>query len=106
MDLGYDLEQLIVSDSTITYYDGGYYHIWYDNEIYTIYNTPVKNPQIDGGIVAFANKNGGVNAFVRGEEIEITRQRVSSFWLNGNTIVLQFSPSSYAVWWNGEIFRF
>ena len=57
-------------------------------------------------VVAYSNKNGGVSAFVRGEEIEITRQRVSSFWLNGNTIVLQFSPSSYAVWWNGELFRF
>jgi len=106
MDLGYDLENLTVSDSTVTYFDGGYLNIWFDNEIYTIYNSPGTNAQIDGGIVAYSNKNGGVSAFVRGEEIEITRQRVSSFWLNGNTIVLQFSPSSYAVWWNGELFRF
>lgn len=106
MDLGYDLQNLNVHDSIITFYEADYFKIWYNNEIYTIYNTKVSAHQVDGGIVAFTNKTGGVNAFVRGEEIEITKQRVTGFWLNGNTIVLQFSPSSYSVWWNGKMFDF
>lgn len=106
MDLGYDLQNLTVFDSIITFYEADYLKIWYDNEIYTIYNTIVSSHQVDDGIVAFTNNNGGVNAFVRGEEIEITNQRVTGFWLNGNTIVLQYSPSSYSVWWNGKMFNF
>jgi hypothetical protein len=106
MELGYDLDDISIHDSIVTFKEAGYFKIWYDNEIYTIYNTNVTSPKIDGGIVAFKNNNGGVNAFVRGEEVEITNQRVTGFWLNGNTIVLQFSPSSYSVWWNGKMFRF
>ena len=106
MELGYDLQKLTVHDSTITFKEANYFKIWYDNEIYTIYNTIVSSYQVDGGIIAFKNKNGGVNAFVRGEEIEVTNQKVINFWLNGNTIVLQYSPSSYSIWWNGKMFRF
>jgi len=105
-DLGYDLQELEVHDSTITFKEADYFKIWYKNEIHTIYNNTVKAPQIDGGIVAYRNSNNGVSAFVRGKEIDISNQKVSNFWLNGNTIVLQFSPSSYAVWWNGKIYNF
>jgi len=106
MELGFDLQNINVNDSIITFFEADYLKIWYDNEIYTIFNTNVTAHQVDGGIVAFINKTGGVNAFVRGEEIEITNQRVTGFSLNGNTIVLQFSPSSYAVWWHGKLYRF
>jgi len=105
-ELGYDLQDLTVYDSIITFKEANYFKIWYKDEIHTIYNTTVSKPQIDGGIVAYRNNNNGLSAFVRGEVIEITKQRISNFWLNGNTIVLQFSPSSYAVWWNGKLYRF
>lgn len=105
-ELGFYLQNISVRDSVVTFFEAGYLKIWYDKEIYTIYNTNVSTHQIDGGIVAFTNKNGGVSAFVRGEEIEITNQKVTGFWLNGNTIVLQFSPSSFAVWWSGKLYRF
>ena len=106
IELGYDLQELTVYDSIITFKEADYFKIWYKDEIHTIYNTLVTKPQVDGGIVAFRNNNNGVSAFVRGEEVEISKQRVSNFWLNGNTIVLQFSPSSYAIWWNGKIYHF
>ena len=105
-ELGFDLQNLSVHDSVVTFFEAGYLKIWYNKEIYTIFNTNVSAHQVDGGIVAFTNKNGGVNALVRGKEVEVTNQRVIGFWLNGNTIVLQFSPSSYAVWWNGKLYRF
>ncbi len=105
-ELGYDLQELAVYDSIITFKEADYFKIWYKDEIYTIYNTTVNKPQIDGGIVAYRNNNNGVSAFVRGKEIEITKQSVSDFWLNGNTIVLKLSPSSYAVWWRGKLYYF
>jgi hypothetical protein len=105
-ELGYDLQELTVYDSIITFKEADYFKIWYKNKIHTVYNTVVNDPQVDGGIIAYKNTNNGVNAFVRGKEIEITNQRVSDFWLNGNTIVLQFSPSSYAIWWNGKLYYF
>jgi hypothetical protein len=105
-ELGYDLQELTVYDSIITFKEANYLKIWYKDEIHTIYNTAVNKPQVDGGIVAYRNNNNGVSAFVRGKEIEITKQRVSDFWLNGNTIVLQLSASSYAIWWNGKLYYF
>jgi hypothetical protein len=105
-ELGYDLQELTVYDSIITFKEADYFKVWYKNEIHTIYNTVVNEPQVDGGIVAYRNNNNGVSAFFRGKEIEITKQRVSNFWLNGNTIVLQLSPSSYAIWWNDKLYYF
>jgi len=105
-ELGYDLQELAVYDSIITFKEANYFKIWYKNELHTIYNSIVNEPQIDGGIVAYRNSNNGVNAFVRGKEIQITNQKIMSFWLNGNTIVLQYSPSSFGIWWNGKMYNF
>lgn len=106
IELGYDLQNLTVFDSVVTFKEADYYKIWYKGKIHTIYNTAVINPQVSGGIIAYKNNNNGVSAFIRGEEIEISKQRVTDFWLNGNTIVLKYSQSSYAVWWNGKLYRF
>lgn len=105
-ELGYDLQNIIVRDSLVVFNDIGATKVWYNENIYRIYNSTVVEPQIDGGIMAFTNQWGGVNAFVRGKEIEITRQRVESFKLQGNTILLKFSRTAFAVWWNGKIYEF
>lgn len=106
MDLPYDIQNVVVGDSMITFTDIGFTKVWYNEEVYQIYNETVNAPQIDGGIMAYPNKWGGVSAFVRGKEIEISRQRVEEFRLHGNTIVLKYSRSSYAVWWNGKMYDF
>lgn len=105
-ELGYDLQNVNVSDSLVVFSDVGVVRIWYNEKLYQIYNDQVNAPQIDGGIMAYPNKWGGVSAFVRGEEVEITRQRVEDFRLQGNTIMLQFSPTAFAVWWNGKLYNF
>lgn len=105
-DLGFDLQNLQVHDSVITFREADYMNIWYDNKIYTIYNSLVKDFQVDDGTVAYINDNGGVSAFRRGKEILITNQKVEQFWLNGNTIVLKYGNSAYSVWWNGKMFNF
>jgi hypothetical protein len=106
MDLPYDIQNIVVRDSIITFNDIGFTKVWYNEEIYQIYNENVQEPQIDGGIMAYPNKWGGVSAFVRGKELEITRQRVEEFRLHGNTIVLKYSRSAYSVWWNGKMYDF
>lgn len=109
MELGLDLQNVDVHDSIVVYTEfsaGGITKIWYQMEIYQIYNTRVTEYQVDGGIVAYLNQWGGVSAFVRGKEIEITRSRVQNFVLHGNTITMQMGPSSYWVWWNGKIYEF
>jgi hypothetical protein len=106
-DLGFDLQAIFVKDSMVVYQDVGITKIWYDQEIYQIFGTPeVKNKQIDGGIMAYENQWGGVSAFVRGKEIELTRSKVEEFQLSGNVIVMKMGRSAYRVWWNGKIFEF
>ena len=100
------MQNIIVRDSLVVYNDVGTSKIWYDEDIYQIYNDVVKNPQIDGGIMAYTNKWGGVSAFVRGKEIEITRQTVEEFRLQGNTIMLKYSRTAFAVWWNGKMYDY
>ena len=105
-ELGYDLQNIIVKDSMVVFKDAGITRIWYNEDLYQIYNTKVSNAQIDGGLMAYQNQWGGVSAFVRGEEIEITRQRVEEFQLHGNTILLKFSRTAFAVWWNGKLYQY
>lgn len=105
-DLGIDLENVHVTDSLVIYYDFGVTKVWYNEKIYTIYNMVLKEYQTDGGIIAWRNNVGGVSAFVRGIETDITNSRVENFRLAGNTVVLQYGPSSYSVWWNGKIYDF
>jgi hypothetical protein len=106
MELGFDLQNIDVRDSIIVFKDVGITKVWFQMEVYQIFNTKVQNYQVDGGIMAYTNQWGGVSAFVRGKEIEITRSKVQSFELHGNTILMQVGPSSYWVWWNGEIYEF
>ncbi|MEZ4923990.1 MAG: hypothetical protein R2780_12530 [Crocinitomicaceae bacterium] len=106
MELGFDLQDIDPYDSLIVFKDVGITKIWYQMEIYQIYNTNVTSYQVDGGIMAYPNQWGGVSAFVRGKEIEITRSKVESFELHGNTIKMRMSSSSYWVWWNGKIYEF
>ncbi|MBD3637886.1 MAG: hypothetical protein HUJ25_11070 [Crocinitomicaceae bacterium] len=106
MELGFDLQNIDVHDSVVVFRDVGITKIWYQMEIYQIYNTKVGEYQVDGGIVAYYNQWGGVNAFVRGKEIEITRSKVQQFEVHGNTIKMRMGPSSYWVWWNGKIYEF
>ncbi|MFT5822681.1 MAG: hypothetical protein ACI8ZM_003937 [Crocinitomix sp.] len=105
-ELGYDLQNVIVRDSLVVFNDVGITKIWYQEDVYQIFNTKVTAPQIDGGIMAYYNQWGGVSAFVRGKEIEITRQKVESFRLQGNTIMLQYSRTAFAVWWNGKMYDY
>ena len=105
-ELGYDLQNIIVRDSVVYFNDVGTQRVWYNEELYTIYNEKVTSPQIDGGIIAYPNKWGGVSAFVRGEEVEITRQKVEDFRLQGNTIMLKYSRTAFSVWWNGKMYDF
>ena len=105
-ELGYDLQNINVSDSLVVFNDVGSTKIWYNEDVYQIFNDVVTAPQIDGGIMAYVNKWGGVSAFVRGKEMEITRQKVEAFRLQGNTIMLQFSPTAFSVWWNGKMYDF
>ncbi len=106
MELGFDLQGIDVKDSVIVFKDVGITKIWYNNEIYQIFNTKVSDYQVDGGIVAYSNNNGGVSAFVRGKEVDITNSKVESYQLHGNTIVLKYSKASYSIWWNGKMFDF
>ena len=105
-ELGFDLQNIIVRDSLVVFNDVGATKIWYNEEVYQIYNDQVTAPQIDGGIMAYPNKWGGVSAFVRGKEVEITRQRVEDFRLQGSTIMLQYGPAAFSVWWNGKMYDF
>lgn len=106
MELGFDLQNIDVRDSMVIFKDVGITKIWYQMEIYQIFNSKVGEYQADGGIVAYYNQWGGVSAFVRGEEIEITRSKVQSFELHGNTIKMRMGPSSFWVWWKGKIYEF
>lgn len=105
-DLGVDLQNVQVTDSLVIYQDYGATKIWYNEKIYQIFNMVLSEYQTDGGIVAYKNNLGGVSAFHRGKEIDITNSRVENFKLVGSTIVLKYGPSSYAVWWNGKIYDF
>lgn len=105
-DLGFDLQEIAVYDSLIFFKEADYAHVWYQGEIVQIYNDQVENYQVSAGNVAYLNSSGGVSAVIRGKLIEITRQRVQNFRLVGNTIVLQYTPSSYSVWWKGKLFDY
>ena len=105
-ELGYDLQEIQVYDSLIVFKEADYPKIWYKGEIHTAYNDRFSNYQVSGGNLAYINGNGGVSAFIGGEVIEITKQRVESYSLKGNTIVLKYSPSAFSVWWNGKMFNF
>lgn len=106
MEIGFDLQNVDVRDSMIVFNDVGITKVWYQMEVYQIFNTKVKDYQVTGGIMAYTNQWGGINAFVRGKEIEITRSKVMSYKAEGGTITMQMGPSTYWVWWNGKIYRF
>ncbi|MFD1552853.1 hypothetical protein DNU06_08185 [Putridiphycobacter roseus] len=105
-ELGYELQEIAVYDSLIFFKEADYAKVWYQGEVFTIYNDIVKNYQVSGGSIAYMNSSNGVNALIRGVKTEITRQKVQSFTLNGNTVSLVFTPSSFAVWWNGKRFNY
>lgn len=105
-DLGLDLKNIDVTDSLVIYQDYGATKIWYNEKIYQLFNMVISDYQTDGGIVAYKNNVGGVSAFVRGKELDVTNTRVEEFRLIGSTIVLKYGPSSYSVWWNGKIYDF
>ncbi|MBI3134324.1 MAG: hypothetical protein HYZ14_06565 [Bacteroidetes bacterium] len=106
VDLGLDLKAIDVTDSLVIYQDYGATKIWYNEKIYQLFNMVVTDYQTDGGIVAYKNNLGGVSAFFRGKEVDVTNTRVEDYKLVGSTIVLKYGPSSYAVWWNGKIYDF
>lgn len=101
-----DITNINVSDSLIIFNDVGLTKVWYNDQVYQIVNNSINGYQVDGGIIAYKNNVGGVSAFVRGKEIDIENSRVEDFKLNGNTIMLKYSPSSYGVWWKGKVYRF
>lgn len=105
-DLGIDLKNVRVTDSLVIYQDYGATKIWYNEKIYQLFNMVLSDYQTDGGIVAYANNVGGVSAFFRGKEIDVTNTRVLDFKLVNSTILLKYSSSAYAVWWNGKIYEF
>lgn len=105
-ELGVDIKLLEVTDSLVIYQDYGQSKIWFNEKIYPLYNYILSDYQTDGGIVAYKNNVGGVSAFVRGRQIDITNTRINDFKLIGNTILLKYGPSSYSVWWNGKIYEF
>ncbi|MBL7899387.1 MAG: hypothetical protein JNJ99_12690, partial [Crocinitomicaceae bacterium] len=105
-DLGLDLKNIDVTDSLVIYQDYGATKIWYNEKIYQLFNMVITDYQTDGGIGAYKNNVGGVSAFVRGKELDVTNTRVEEFRLIGSTIVLKYGPSSYSVWWNGKIYDF
>lgn len=105
-ELGFDLQNIFVNDSMVIFEDVGITRIWYNSTIYSIQNFKVTNYQADGGIMAYENQWGGVSAFVRGKNVEITKTQVEEFTLVGNTILLKYSPTAYSVWWKGEIYQF
>lgn len=106
VELGYDLQDIQVSDSIIFFREAEYAHIWYNGKTYPIYNDQVKNYQVSGGSIAYVNSSGGVSALIRGKAVEVSRQKVQKFNLVGNTISLQYTPSSFSVWWNGKMFDY
>ena len=105
-DLGYDLQEIRVTDSLIFFKEADYGHVWYNGKVTQIYNDQVKDYQVSGGNIAYLNSSGGVSAVIRGKLVEISRQKVQSFRLVGNTIMLQYTPSSFSVWWNGKMFDY
>ena len=105
-DLGYDLQEIQVFDSLIFYKEADYGHVWYNGKITQIYNDQVRDFQVSGGNIAYLNSSGGVSAVIRGKLMEISRQKVQAFRLVGNTIMLQYTPSSFSVWWNGKMFDY
>jgi hypothetical protein len=106
MELGFDLQNIDVRDSMIVFRDVGRTKVWYQMEVYQIFNTNVGEYKVGGGIMAFPNQWGGISAFVRGKEIEITRSKVMSYSVDAGTITMQVGPSAYWVWWNGKIYEF
>jgi len=106
LDLGIDLAIIAVTDSLVIYNDIGATKVWFNEKVYQIFNNKITDYQTDGGIIAYKNSVGGVSVFVRGKEIDITKTRVDNFKLVGSTVLLQFGPSSYSVWWNGKIYDF
>ena len=105
-DLGYDLQDIQVFDSLIYFKEADYAHVWYNGNVTQIYNDQVGEFQASGGNIAYLNSSGGVSAVIRGQLVEITRQKVQGFKLVGNTIMLQYTPSSFSVWWNGKMFNY
>ncbi len=105
-DLGYDLQEIEVFDSLIFFKEADYAHVWYNGQITQIYNDQVRDYQVSGGNIAYLNSSGGVSAVIRGKLVEISRQKVQAFKLVGNTIMLQYTPSSFSVWWNGKMFDY
>lgn len=106
MELGVNLQNVRATDSLVVFEDAGMTKVWYQMQVYPIYNTPVETYATSGGIMAYTNQWGGVSAFVRGKEVEITRRRVERFTLYGNTIAMQTGPSSYTIWWKGTYVDF
>jgi len=106
IELGLIIQIVAVTDSLVIYTDIGATKVWFNEKIYQIFNNKITDYQTDGGIIAYKNAVGGVSAFIRGKEIDITKTRVDNFKLVGSTILLQFGPSSYSVWWNGKIYDF
>ncbi|MCH2236062.1 MAG: hypothetical protein MK078_17640 [Crocinitomicaceae bacterium] len=101
-----DITNVNVRDSMIFFNDIGIHKVWYNDQVYQIFNNRVEDYQIDGGIIAYRNNMGGVSALVRGKELLIEESRVESYRLNGNCILLQYGPSSFGVWWRGKVYRF
>lgn len=105
-ELGIDITGVHVTDSLVIYQDFGLTKVWYNEKIYQIFNMVLTDYQTDGGIIAYINNVGGVSAFYRGKEVDVTNSRVESFKLAGSTILLKYGPSSYSVWWNGVVYDF
>lgn len=105
-ELGYDLQEIAVFDSLIFFKEAGYAHIWYKGNTTQVLNDQVKDYQVSCGNIAYLNSSGGVSAVIRGELVEISRQKVQAFKLVGNTIMLQYTPSSFSIWWNGKLYDY
>lgn len=105
-ELGYDLQEIAVFDSLIFFKEADYAHVWYQGNTIQISNDKVDSYQVSGGNIAYKNSSGGVSAVIRGELVEISRQKVQAYRLVGNTIMLQYTPSSFSVWWNGKMFDY
>ena len=90
-----------VKDDMVVWSENSYLYSYSNNEKIRICNFLPTDYLLKNDVFVYRNIMGGVNAFVKGQNFEITNQNESSYDIYGSSVIVKLFNNSYIILKNG-----
>ncbi len=76
-----------VQDELVIFTELEYFKVFYQNEVYELESYTPNNFQVKDGVMVYINVNGWLKAFVKGEQVFVTKDLIKSFELTYDLVI-------------------